>query len=53
MAVGVAQKLPAVVPLERLGELVEKVDDRGGGLVRQIYWQADDRQVIRLHGLTS
>ena len=50
---GVAQKLPAVVPLERLGELVEEVDEGGGGLVRELQWQTDDREVIRLHGRIS
>ena len=48
---GVAQQLSRVVPLERLGELVEEVDERGGGLIGQLDRQADDRQIIRLHGV--
>lgn len=49
IAVAMAQKLPPVVPLERLGELVEKVDV-SSGLVRELQWQTDDRKVIRSMG---
>jgi len=40
----------AVMALECLGELVEEVDESFGILAGQPQGQADDRQVIGLHG---
>ena len=39
-----------VMALEGLGELVEELDELLGGVTGQFQRQADDRQVIRLHG---
>ena len=44
----VAQELPGVVTLECFGELVEELEELGGGLVGQLHRQADDRQIIGL-----
>jgi hypothetical protein len=47
--VRMTQKLSGVVTLEGIGELVEELDERGGGLIGKIHGQTHYRQVIGLH----
>jgi hypothetical protein len=48
--VRMSQKLSGVVTLEGLGELVEELEEGGGGLIGEIHRQTHYRQVIGLHG---
>ena len=43
------QKFAGVVMLERLGQVIEEVQERGGNVIAKSQRQTDQRQIVRFH----